>query len=80
MEVMLSSDPNTKEIYMWHIGSWLAGVGESLVRNFVLSVSCIRAHFSPPGNEDDFEFIGFHFADEQLYSDKFYIIFLFLVF
>lgn len=28
------------------------------------AVSCIRAHFPPPGNEDDFEFVGFHFADE----------------
>ena len=36
MEVMLSKDPNTKEIDMWHIHSWVAGVGESLVRNFVL--------------------------------------------
>ena len=36
MEEMLSRDPNTKEIDMWHTDSWLAGVGESLVRNFAL--------------------------------------------
>lgn len=28
------------------------------------AVSCIRAHFPPPGLEEDFEFEGFHFADE----------------
>ena len=28
------------------------------------AVSCIRAHFPPPGDEDDFVFIGFRFADE----------------
>ena len=28
------------------------------------AVSCIRAHFPPPGLEDDFEFEGFHFPDE----------------
>ena len=28
------------------------------------AVSCIRAHFPPPGNEDDFEFVGLRFADE----------------
>ena len=27
-------------------------------------VSCIRAHFPPPGDEDDFVFVDFHFADE----------------
>ena len=42
MEVMLSRDPSTKEIDMWHTDSWLAGVGESLVRNFVLFF--LRAH------------------------------------
>ena len=31
------------------------------------AVSCIRAHCPPPGNEDDFEFVGFRFADEWLY-------------
>ena len=28
------------------------------------AVSCIRAHFPPPGLEDDFVFEGFHFPDE----------------
>ena len=28
------------------------------------AVSCIRAHFPPPGLEEDFEFEGFYFADE----------------
>ena len=28
------------------------------------AVSCIRAHFPPPGLEEDFQFEGFHFADE----------------
>ena len=28
------------------------------------AVSCIRAHFPPPGLEEDFEFDGFKFADE----------------
>ena len=27
-------------------------------------VSCIQAHFPPPGDEDDFVFVGFRFADE----------------
>jgi len=28
------------------------------------AVCCIRAHFPPPGFEDDFQFEGFHFPDE----------------
>ena len=28
------------------------------------AVSCIRAHFRPPGLEEDFVFEGFHFPDE----------------
>ena len=28
------------------------------------AVSCIRAHFPPPGLEENFVFKGFHFADE----------------
>lgn len=28
------------------------------------AVSCVRAHFPPPGQEDDFVFVGFHFPDE----------------
>jgi len=28
------------------------------------AVSCIRAHFPPPGLEENFEFVGFLFADE----------------
>lgn len=32
------------------------------------AVMCIRAHFPPPGLEDDFVFEGFHFADEWTVS------------
>lgn len=28
------------------------------------AVCCIRAHFPPPGLEDDFTFEGFHYADD----------------
>lgn len=28
------------------------------------AVMCIRAHFPPPGIEDEFEFVGFLYADE----------------
>ena len=28
------------------------------------AVSCIRAHFPPPGLEEEFEFVGFQYADE----------------
>ena len=28
------------------------------------AVSCVRAHFPPPGLEENFVFKGFHFADE----------------
>jgi len=28
------------------------------------AVMCIRAHFPPPGIEEDYEFVGFHYADE----------------
>lgn len=28
------------------------------------AVMCIRAHFPPPGLEEQFEFEGFHYADE----------------
>lgn len=28
------------------------------------AVMCIRAHFPPPGLEEDFEFEGFHYPDE----------------
>lgn len=36
------------------------------VRVVLLScaVMCIRAHFPPPGIEEDFEFTGFRYADE----------------
>ena len=45
---------------------WCWGVLGKEVRAVLPScaVSCIRAHFPPPGDEDDFEFIGFHFPDE----------------
>ena len=44
---------------------WCWGVVGKEIRVVLPScaVSCIRAHFLPPGNEDDFEFVGFHFAD-----------------
>ena len=32
------------------------------------AVSCIRAHFPPPGNEDDFEFVGFRFHYRRTYG------------
>ena len=28
------------------------------------AVSCIRAHFPPPGPEEEFQFEGFHYPDE----------------
>ena len=45
---------------------WCWGVHGKEIRVVLPSfaVSCIRAHFPPPGNEDDFEFVGFCFADE----------------
>ena len=45
---------------------WCWGVLGKKVRVFLRScaVSCIRAHFPPPGDEDDFNFVGFRFADE----------------
>ena len=62
MEVMLSRDPNTNKIDMWHIDNWLAGVGESLVTNFVLFFLRVQSAAF------DLTFhhlaIGFHFADE----------------
>ena len=27
----------------------------------IMCVMCISAHFPPPGIEDDFEFVGFHY-------------------
>ena len=49
-----------------HLVRWCWGVLGKEIRVVLPScaVSCIRAHFPPPGNEDDFEFVGFHFADE----------------
>lgn len=45
---------------------WCWGVVGKDIRVVLPScaVSCIRAHFPPPGDEDDFEFVGFHFPDE----------------
>ena len=45
---------------------WCWGVLGKEIRVVLPScaVMCIRAHFPPPGLEDDFEFIGFHYADE----------------
>ena len=45
---------------------WCWGVIGKEIRVVLPScaVSCIRAHFPPPGNEDDFEFVGFRFPDE----------------
>lgn len=45
---------------------WCWGIVGKEIRVVLPScaVSCIRAHFPPPGNEDDFEFFGFRFADE----------------
>ena len=30
------------------------------------AVSCIRAHFAPPGPEEEFQFEGFHYPDEYI--------------
>ncbi|CAB3987922.1 Hypothetical predicted protein [Paramuricea clavata] len=45
---------------------WCWGVFEKEIRVVLPScaVSCIQAHFPPPSDEDDFEFVGFRFADE----------------
>ena len=45
---------------------WCWGVMGREIRVVLPScgVSCIRAHFTPPGDENDLEFVGFHFADE----------------
>ena len=56
---------NTKNIDMLHIGNLLGGVGKEIRVPFPSCVvSCIRAHFPPPGLEEDFVFEGFKFADE----------------
>ena len=39
-------------------------VGKEIRVVLSCAVSSIRAHFPPPGSEDDFEFVGFRFADE----------------
>ena len=48
------------------LARWCWGVLGKEVRVVLPScaVMCIRAHFPPPGLEDDFVFEGFHFADE----------------
>ena len=45
---------------------WCWGVLGKEIRVVLPScaVMCIRAHFPPPGIEEDFEFVGFHYADE----------------
>ncbi|XP_028417280.1 uncharacterized protein LOC114541678 [Dendronephthya gigantea] len=45
---------------------WCWGVIEKKIRVVLPScaVSCTRAHYPPPGDEDDFVFVGFHFPDE----------------
>ena len=45
---------------------WCWGVVGKEIRVILPScaVSCIRAHFPPPGEEDDHAYVGFHFADE----------------
>lgn len=53
--IVTTTFPNTKEIATLPIGSWLDGGGVFWG---------IRAHFPPPGLEEDFEFVGFHYADE----------------
>lgn len=45
---------------------WCWGVLGKEIRVVLPScaVMCIRAHFPPPGLEEDFEFVGFLYADE----------------
>ena len=45
---------------------WCWGVLGKEIRVVLPScaVMCIRAHFPPPGLEEDFEFIGFHYASD----------------
>ena len=45
---------------------WCWGVLGKEIRVVLPScaVMCIRAHFPPPGIEEDFEFVGSHYADE----------------
>ena len=45
---------------------WCWGVLGKEIRVVLPScaVMCIRAHFPPPGIEEDFEFVRFHYADE----------------
>ena len=38
------------------------------------AVSCMRAHFPPPGLEDDFIFEGFKFADEYMSRYGIYVV------
>ena len=54
--------PEHKEIGMLHIDNWLCGVGGKLGRHIRVvlpsfAVSCVRAHFPPPGPEEDHQFI-----------------------
>ena len=59
-----------KNIDMLHIGiqffRWCWDILGKEIRVPLPScvVSCIRAHFPPPGLEQDFVFEGFEFADE----------------
>lgn len=48
------------------LARWCFGILGKEIRVALPScaVCCIRAHFPPPGLEDDFEFEGFHFHDE----------------
>lgn len=49
-----------------HLVRWCWGVLGKEIRVPLPScaVCCIRAHFPPPGLEDNFQFEGFHFPDE----------------
>ena len=49
--------------------SWLGGVGVCWENTFrvplpLCAVSCIQAHYPPPGLEEEFEFVGFKYANE----------------
>lgn len=55
-----------RHIAYCQLARWCWGFLGKYVRVVLPScaVMCIRAHFPPPGLEEDFEFEGFHYPDE----------------
>ena len=60
------SHKQNRHIAYRQLARWCWGLLGKEVRVVLPScaVCCIRAHFPPPGLEEDFIFEGFHFADE----------------